>query len=176
MFKCKKQKYRFIVAVVVVFNRKDGSLKLKIKCFIIWNEDMECTFFCFLGISWARPPTFIICPLWRIFKNESFSNWLQDMNCPIFVGQFKEKWWGFSPQKSTLCDHIQLRSVPADFFIHQWLQHHDKYWCWQSKSLPVHHFATKMQKKKIQKKKNVDGLHLQVNILHKKWRGNSMCH
>lgn len=79
---------------------------------------------------------------WVIFKL------LQDMNCQIFGGQFKEKWWVFSPQKSTPCDHIQLRSVPADFFIHQWLQHHDKYWCWQSKSLPVHHFATKMQKKK----------------------------
>ncbi len=31
---------------------------------------------------------------WVIFKL------LQDMNCPIFVGQFKEKWWGFLHRKA----------------------------------------------------------------------------
>lgn len=55
MFKCKKQKYRFMVVVVVVFNRKDGSLELKIKVSSyetrIWNVPflLSCFFFFFFS-------------------------------------------------------------------------------------------------------------------------------
>lgn len=173
MFKCKKQKYRFMVVVVVVFNRKDGSLKLKIKCFIIWNEDMECTFFCFLGISWARPPTFIICPLWHIFKNESFSNWLQDMNCPIFVGQFKEKWWVFLHRKAHCVtifsyDQFQLISLFINDFSIMTNTDVDRAKVCLSIIL--------LQKCKKKKKKCRWSAFTSKYIAQKKWRGNSMCH
>lgn len=48
MFKCKKQKYRFMVVVVVVFNRKDGSLELKIKVSSYETRIWNVPFFAFL--------------------------------------------------------------------------------------------------------------------------------
>jgi len=61
----------------------------------------------------AHYGTFLKMSIFKLVAGHELSN---------FVGQLKEKWcflFLFSPQKSTPCDHIQLRSVPADFFIHQ---------------------------------------------------------
>ncbi len=166
MFKCKKQKYRFMVVVVVVFNRKDGSLKLKIKCFIIWNEDMECTFFAFLVFLEPDHRHSLFAHYGTFSKMSHFQ-----IGCRTWIVQFlwvslKRNGGFFSTEKHTVWPYSV--TISSSWFLYSSMTSAS----WQILMLTEQKSACpSFCYKNAKKKKNVDGLHLQVNILHKKMKG-----
>lgn len=162
-----------------MFLEKKAVLKLKIKRSIIWNKDMECTFFCLLDVFVfsARPPTnpkLAWFDSFVFFLPKNFTDFLRGVNPPASEVCLLYRDAGIFHRNASLpCGHFhvayQFQLMPS---LSTRLPSQISA-SWQKPDsvdnsvddshlrLPAHHLL----------QKNVDGLHLQVNILHKQNKG-----